>query len=90
MAASFQTDQEGINHQDAMPAAPPPDGLPGLNSIKVFDDAGFRQFEEWDVRIVPRERLQLCPARPPSSRCGFATVTRCPTTRCCTSARWPT
>ena len=30
MGASFQTDQEGINHQDAMPAAPPPDGLPGL------------------------------------------------------------
>ena len=29
MSASFQTDQEGINHQDAMPAAPPPDGLAG-------------------------------------------------------------
>ena len=42
-----------------MPAAPPPDGLPGLDSIKVFDDAGFKQFEEWDVCIVPRERLQL-------------------------------
>ena len=59
MSASFQTDQEGVNHQDAMPTAPPPDGLPGLDSIKVFDDAGFKQFEEWDVCIVPRERLQL-------------------------------
>lgn len=59
MGASFQTDQEGIHHQDAMPAAPPPDGLPGLDSIKVFDDAGFKQFEEWDVCIVPREKLQL-------------------------------
>ncbi len=59
MSASFQADQEGINHQDAMPAAAPPDGLPGLSSMKVFDDAGFRQFEEWDVRIVPRDRLQL-------------------------------
>ena len=45
MGASFQTDQEGIHHQDPMPAAPPPDGLPGLDSIKVFDDAGFKQFE---------------------------------------------
>jgi acyl-CoA thioesterase II len=58
MSASFQTDQEGINHQDAMPAAPPPDGLPGLSLTKVFDDAGFRQFAEWDVRIVPQEQLQ--------------------------------
>jgi acyl-CoA thioesterase-2 len=61
MSASFQTDQEGISHQDMMPAAPPPDDLPGLRSMKVFDDAGFRQFEEWDVRIVPRDRLQRLP-----------------------------
>ncbi|MCV7060498.1 acyl-CoA thioesterase II, partial [Mycolicibacterium vaccae] len=61
MSASFQTDQSGIEHQDAMPSAPPPDDLPGLNSMKVFDDAGFRQFEEWDVRIVPREKLALLP-----------------------------
>nr|WP_234713788.1 acyl-CoA thioesterase domain-containing protein [Mycobacterium tuberculosis] len=40
-----------------------PDGLPGLNSIKVFDDAGFRQFDEWDVCIVPRERLRLLPGK---------------------------
>ena len=31
-----------------------------------------------------------CPARHPNSRCGSGTATRCPTTRCCTSARWPT
>jgi len=46
MSASFQSDQEGIHHQDVMPSAPPPDDLPGLKSMKVFDDAGFRQFEE--------------------------------------------
>ena len=63
MGASFQTDQEGIHHQDGMPAAPPPDGLPGLDSIKVFQDAGFKQFEEWDVCIVPRELLQLSPGQ---------------------------
>ncbi|BBZ38957.1 acyl-CoA thioesterase II [Mycobacterium conspicuum] len=61
MSASFQTDQDGINHQDAMPTAPPPDGLPGLQSFKVFEEAGFRQFEEWDVCIVPRDQLQLSP-----------------------------
>ena len=71
MGASFQTDQEGIHHQDAMPAAPPPDGLPGLNSIKVFDDAGFKQFEEWDVCIVPRERLQLLPGKASQQQVWF-------------------
>ena len=74
MSASFQTDQEGINHQDAVPVAPPPDGLPGLNSIKVFDpgfQAGFRQFEEWDVRIVPRELLKLVPGKASQQQVWF-------------------
>ncbi|MFV0494341.1 acyl-CoA thioesterase II [Mycobacterium sp.] len=63
MGASFQTDQEGITHQDAMPAAPAPDGLPDMTSMKVFDDAGFKQFAEWDVCIVPREMLQVLPGK---------------------------
>jgi acyl-CoA thioesterase II len=71
MGASFQTDQEGIHHQDAMPAAPPPDGLPGLDSIKVFNDAGFKQFEEWDVCIVPRERMQLLPGKAAQQQVWF-------------------
>ena len=71
MSASFQSDQEGINHQDVMPAAPPPDGLPGLSSMKVFDDAGFRQFEEWDVRIVPRERLRRLPGKASQQQVWF-------------------
>ncbi|MBW0013660.1 acyl-CoA thioesterase II [Mycobacterium sp.] len=71
MGASFQTDQEGIHHQDAMPAAPPPDGLPGLSSIKVFDEAGFKQFEEWDVCIVPRGRLELSPGKASQQQVWF-------------------
>jgi acyl-CoA thioesterase-2 len=64
MSASFQSDQEGINHQDAMPTAPAPDDdLLDLGSIKVFDDAGFRQFEEWDVRIVPQDRMTPLPGK---------------------------
>ncbi len=57
MSASFQTDQSGIEHQDAMPAAPGPDDSQGFRSGGAFDDAGFAQFDEWDVRIVPRDRL---------------------------------
>ncbi len=71
MGASFQTPQDGPSHQDVMPAAPPPDGLPGLNSIRVFDDAGFKQFEEWDVCIVPRERLELLPGKASQQQVWF-------------------
>jgi acyl-CoA thioesterase II len=71
MGASFQTPQDGISHQDPMPAAPPPDGLPGLQSVKVFDDAGFKQFEEWDVCIVPRDKLQLSPGKASQQQVWF-------------------
>ncbi|KAA1245619.1 acyl-CoA thioesterase II [Mycobacterium simiae] len=71
MGASFQTPQDGISHQDALPAAPPPDDLPGLSSVKVFDDAGFRQFEEWDVRIVPRDLLTLVPGKASQQQVWF-------------------
>jgi acyl-CoA thioesterase-2 len=63
MSASFQTDQSGIEHQDAMPSAPPPDDLPGFRSGGAFDDAGFAQFAEWDVRIVPREQVAVLPGK---------------------------
>jgi acyl-CoA thioesterase II len=74
MGASFHTDQEGIHHQDAMPFAAPPDGLPGLDSIKVFDSdtqAGFKQFEEWDVCIVPRDLLELSPGKAAQQQVWF-------------------
>ncbi len=59
MSASFQTDQSGIEHQDAFPSAPPPDDIPDFKVAgPVFDDASFRQFDEWDVRIVPRDQLE--------------------------------
>ena len=71
MSASFQTDQEGIQHQDVMPSAPPPDDLPGLKSMKVFDDAGFSQFEEWDVRIVPRDQIERLPGKASQQQVWF-------------------
>ena len=90
MSASFQTDQSGIEHQDAMPAAPPPTTCRASPQGRGFDDAGFSQFAEWDVRIVPREQVAKLPGRLPSNRFGSSTRIRCPTITCCTSARWPT
>lgn len=72
MSASFQTDQSGIEHQDAMPAAPPPDDLPGFTARGgVFDDAGFSQFAEWDVRIVPREQVAKLPGKASQQQVWF-------------------
>jgi acyl-CoA thioesterase-2 len=78
MGASFQTPQEGIGHQDEMPAAPPPDGLPGWNSSRIFDDVGFKQFAEWDVCIVPRERLELLPGKASQQQVWFRHRDRMP------------
>jgi acyl-CoA thioesterase II len=71
MSASFQTDQSGIEHQDAMPSAPPPDDLPGFRSGGAFDDAGFAQFAEWDVRIVPRGQVALLPGKASQQQVWF-------------------
>lgn len=71
MSASFQTDQSGIEHQDTVPSAPPPDDLPALTDMKAFDDAGFKQFEEWDVRIVPEEKLARLPGKASQQQVWF-------------------
>ena len=71
MAASFQTEQRGIQHQDALPAAPPPDDLPELTSMKAFDDAGFKQFQEWDVRVVPQDKLARLPGKASQQQVWF-------------------
>jgi acyl-CoA thioesterase-2 len=71
MSASFQTDQTGIHHQDTMPSAPPPEDLPGLTEIKAFDDAGFKQFAEWEIRVVPQEKLERLPGKASQQQVWF-------------------
>jgi acyl-CoA thioesterase II len=58
MSASFQTIQAGIQHQDAMPEAPAPEQLTEVRSTPYIDNEGWAQFQEWDLRIVPRELLR--------------------------------
>jgi len=72
MGVSCQTEQQGIEHQDAMPDAPPPDDAPRFRSSgRVFDDAGFAQFAEWDIRIVPRDELALLPGKASQQQVWF-------------------
>jgi acyl-CoA thioesterase-2 len=50
----------------------PPDDLPNfISQGGIFDDAGFQQFAEWDVCIVPRERLQLSPGKAAQQQVWF-------------------
>jgi acyl-CoA thioesterase-2 len=71
MSASFQTDQEGIHHQDAMPDVPGPDELEEVRALRLFKDEGFRQFEEWDLRILPRDKLEKTPGKASQQRVWF-------------------
>jgi acyl-CoA thioesterase II len=71
MSASFQTDQEGIHHQDAMPVGPGPEDLEEVRALRLFKDEGFRQFEEWDLRMVPREQLEKTPGKASQQRVWF-------------------
>ena len=71
MSASFQTDQEGINHQDAMPVGPGPEDLEEVKALRLSEDEGFRQFEEWDLRIVPRGQLEKTPGKASQQRVWF-------------------
>ncbi|MEB3022573.1 acyl-CoA thioesterase II [[Mycobacterium] crassicus] len=63
MSASFQVAQQGINHQDTMPDAPNPEDMPPISAMIAFDDEGFRQFQEWDLRRVPRDQLPHIPGK---------------------------
>jgi acyl-CoA thioesterase II len=71
MSASFQTDQEGIHHQDAMPVGPGPEDLKEVKALRLFKDEGFRQFEEWDLRMVPRDQLEKTPGKASQQRVWF-------------------
>ncbi|MGV0634104.1 acyl-CoA thioesterase II [Mycolicibacillus trivialis] len=63
MSASFQVDQDGIEHQDGMPAAPDPENVPALPGMKAIDEEGFKAFAEWDVRRVPTADLPHVPGK---------------------------
>ena len=57
MTASFQSGEDGLEHQDPMPQAPDPHGLPTLQEhIRGRDVAGHVSPDEWaalEVRYVP-------------------------------------
>ncbi len=78
MAASFQVEQVGIEHQDKMPPAPSPDDVPLFAGLKSFDDGGFKQFEEWDLRRVPADQVRMLPGKVAQQQVWFRHSDRLP------------
>ncbi len=53
MSASFQVEDEGIEHQDEMPVVPPPDTLPFASDSDDPEIAWLAQeWSDWDIRMV--------------------------------------
>ena len=62
MSASFGKPSEGLVHQDTMPEAPAPDGLPDeTTTMTEAQRSVFREWENFDLRIVPRDQLVTHP-----------------------------
>ena len=65
MGASFQKPQAGIEHQDEMPTAVPPDDL------SPDAENGLAQFAEWDIRRVPPELVTKSPGKASQQQVWF-------------------
>jgi len=64
MGASFQTPQQGIEHQDEMPEVTPPEDLVESESAaNPSGNDGIAQFAEWDIRRVPQARVTRLPGK---------------------------
>lgn len=63
MSASFHvTTDEGIEHQDPIPPAPAPEDLPDRHAEAGDDEkAVFKEWDNFDIRIVPADKLVTSP-----------------------------
>jgi acyl-CoA thioesterase-2 len=98
LSASFHIDESGPDHQYVMPIVPPPEELPTLRErLEPHKERFSADFSLWlererpiDSRAVEAPRW-IDPRRAtPNSTSGSVPTDRCPTTRCCTRASWPT
>ena len=77
MSASFHLrDQEGIEHQDPMPSVIDPEEIPA-SRVEDLDGAHkifAQEWQQWDIRIVPRDRLQTSTALASQQQVWFRSV----------------
>jgi acyl-CoA thioesterase II len=88
MSASFQVDEPGLEHQDPMPAAPPPESLPTMAGRMAADAAEWgdwwREWSSIDLRPVadsPRAAVPGAPDRQGHTQVWLRAASRLPDDR---------
>ncbi|WP_037144758.1 acyl-CoA thioesterase [Rhodococcoides fascians] len=72
MSASFQVDDEGISHQDAMPMVVEPEMLADPRDLPDGTATFFfREWKEWDIRLIPDTRTGKHPSIAAQQRVWF-------------------
>ncbi len=81
MSASFHLrDQDGIEHQDTMPRVIPPEdtAVPTYEDLDATHRAFVDEWAQWDIRIVPRDRLETASSLAAQQRVWFRCVDTLP------------
>lgn len=71
MSASFHVDDEGIAHQDTMPKVVAPETLPDPSDLPDGGNMFFREWKEWDIRLIPDEQTDKHPSFAAQQRVWF-------------------
>ncbi|KQU47738.1 acyl-CoA thioesterase II [Rhodococcus sp. Leaf278] len=56
MSASFHGDDDGISHQDLMPDVVGPETLPDPTTLAEYDSSYYKEWSEWDIRLIPDDQ----------------------------------
>lgn len=81
MSASFHLiNQDGIEHQDSMPRVIPPEeiAVPTYEDLDETHRVFVDEWAQWDIRIVPRERLETSSILAAQQRVWFRCVDTLP------------
>lgn len=81
MSASFHlVDQDGIEHQDSMPRVIDPEeiAVPTYEDLDETHRVFIDEWAQWDIRIVPRDRLETLSSLAAQQRVWFRCVDALP------------
>lgn len=71
MSASFHTGDDGISHQDSMPAVVGPEELPDPTTLEEYDSSFYKEWSEWDIRLIPDDQTVKHPSFAAQQRVWF-------------------
>ena len=71
MSASFHGDDDGISHQDLMPEVVGPESLPDPTTLAEYDTSYYKEWSEWDIRLIPDDQTVKHPSFAAQQRVWF-------------------